>query len=243
MFNKNNSNNLINQVRALFKFDLAMQLLVKRKKFVKSVLISAVAVLVLWLAFNIYKKSAQEKYSKIFHQAMIDEEKGDIVKATNSLQKIFEAKFVPSGVKGLASMRYAGLLMAQNSHEKALIVYEEIAKSSIYDRYLRELAGLLSSRIIEINIDAKSDKATQEKALAQIDKHASYSKILRPYILEQKGILEMKFGNFDKSYKIFSDIINDKESEQALKTRASDLIKILVAQGFEIQAKQDSDKK
>jgi hypothetical protein len=243
MFNKNSPIDLINQARSQARFDFLWQFFAKRRKFLKGTVISIVVLLIGWFAFDIYQKSAQEKYSEIFHQAMIDEERGNISKAQENLQKIYNAKFAPSGVKGLASMRYAGLLLAQNSNLEALKVYETVADNGRYDRYLRELAGLFASRIIEITTDAKSDKATQDKALKQINRYESYSKILRPYIAEQKGILEMKFGNLDKSYEIFAEIINDKENEQALKMRVSELIKILVAQGFEIKVKQDSEKK
>lgn len=182
--------------------------------------------------FSLYQKSAQQKYSAIFHRSLIDEEQGKFAEAKKGLEEIYGTKFAPSGVKGLAALRYGGLLLNSGAADEALKVYLDIANSSRYDTYLRELSGLLAAKILVIKSDANSDKATAQEALKQIEKLESRSKILHFYFTEQKGILAMKIGEQEKSYQAFEKILKDQNSEQGLRLRVADMVKILVAEGY-----------
>ena len=239
MFNKNSLQSLVNKVlgrnQPKTKMDILTAFLVRNKKLFIRLACALIAGLLILFLFDLYQKSAQEKYSAIFHQSLIEEERGNVATAKQDLQKIYEAKFVPSGVKGLSALRYAGLLLNEGSYDEALAVYQDIATSSRYDRYLQELAGLLAVKIIIIKTDAKGDKALHQQALKQIDKLESRSKFLHPYFAEQKGIFLMKVGELEKSYKIFEGILQDQNSEQALKLRVADMVKLLVAEGYTVK--------
>lgn len=234
MFNKivNIANKILHRNQPQSKRDLIAAFFLRHKKLFVALAISTVAILLLLLAFNLYQKSAQEKYSAIFHQSLIDEERGELELAQKGLQQIYQSSLVPSGVKGLASLRYAGLLFNSGSADEALKVYTEIAQSSRYEQYLRELSGLLAAKILVIKTDSTSDKAASQEALQQIEKFESRSKNLRLYLAEQKAILLMNIGELDKSYQVFSAIIKDSNSEQSLKLRAGDMLKILIAEGY-----------
>ncbi len=235
MFNKNNIRNLANKINPLNKIDAISGFFIRRKKLFTILAASLVGVLVVLFLFNLYQKSAQEKYSTIFHQSLIDEERGSITSAKQNLQKIYDTKFAPSGVKGLASLRYAGLLLNEGSNDEALKIYQEIANSSRYDRYLRELSGLLATKILVITTDANSEKSLQQEALKKIEKLESHSKVLHSYFSEQKGIFLMKVGELEKSYQVFEAIVKDANSEQALKLRVADMMKLLVAEGHVVK--------
>lgn len=225
-------NKILHRNQPQRKRDLIAAFFLRHKKLFMIFAASTVAILLLLLAFNLYQKSAQEKYSAIFHQSLIDEEKGEIDTAKQGLQQIYQSTLVPSGVKALASLRYAGLLLNSGSVDEALKVYAEIANSSRYEHYLRELSGLLAAKILVIKTDSTSDKANQQEALKQIEKFESRSKDLHSQFAEQKGIFFMKIGELDKSYQVFAEIIKDSNSEQSLKLRVADMIKILSAEGF-----------
>lgn len=239
MFNKNSLQSLINKVlgknKPQTKMDILAAFLARNKKLFIRLALALVAGLLFLFLFDLYQKSAQEKYSAIFHQSLIEEERGNIAIAKQNLQKIYETKFAPSGVKGLSALRYAGLLLNEGSYDEALAVYQSIATSSRYDRYLRELAGLLAVKIIIIKTDIKDDKSLQQQALKQIEKLESRSKFLHPYLAEQKGIFLMKIGELEKSYQIFEGILKDQNSEQALKLRVADMVKLLVAEGYSVK--------
>jgi len=229
---KNKIINLFYQIKSHLSLAAIANFFAKHKKLVFTSFAGLIVALILWFIFDIYRKNAQEKYSEIFHQSLIDEEKGDISQARKNLQKIYEAKFTPSGVKGLASIRYAAFLFNENNRDEALKVYLEIAKNSRYDHYLRELSGLMASKILVININENSDKESKEKGLAQILNFEDKSKILHYYFSEQSAIFAMKIGDLEKSYKISEEIIKSQQSPQGLKTRAYDMIKLLAEKGY-----------
>jgi len=235
MLNKKNALKLFHKVKSHAHKDAIADFFNKRRKLVFIGLVTIVSFLVVLFLFDLYCKSAQEKYSEIFHQSLLDEERGDIVKAQENLQKIYEAKFAPSGVKGLASLRYAAFLLNADKQDEALKIYLEVANSSRYDNYLRELSGLLAAKILVINIDERSDKTLQEKGFRQIEKFESRSKIFHAYFTEQKAIFALKIGDLAQSYKISDELAKASESPQGLKMRAYDMMKLLQAKGYEVK--------
>lgn len=228
---------IFSKIFVVFNKDFILNFIAKQKK--KLLLLGALfaGFLVILFFVNLYQKYAQEKYSALFHQALIFEEKGEIVKAKEELQKIHETSFAPSGVKGLASMRYAAILFAQNNVDEALKVYEEIGNSNRYNQYLRELSSLLATKILVIKANENSDEAFKKQALKQIEKFEARSKNLNLYIAEQKGIFFLKTKNLEKSFETFEAIIKNQNAEQALKLRAADMIKILVSEGYVLKNK------
>jgi len=201
----------------------------KNKKILFVILSVAIASSIIFTAYKINQKSQQEKYSEILHQSMIDQQLGDIEKAKKNLKEIYDSSSAPNGVKSLASLRYAGILLEENKKSEAINVYSEVNKCRFCDNYIKELAGLLMVRTLMTEEEALTKIDLSEKILAV----ENNSKILRYYIAEQRGYLEMNKNNLEKSYQIFEMIAKNPEVREDLKNRASDAMKIVVQKGYE----------
>jgi hypothetical protein len=201
----------------------------KNKKILFVILSVAIASSIIFTAYKINQKSQQEKYSEILHQSMIDQQLGDIEKAKKNLKEIYDSSSAPNGVKSLASLRYAGILLEENKKSEAINVYSEVNKCRFCDNYIKELAGLLMVRTLMTEEEALTKIDLSEKILAV----ENNSKILRYYIAEQRGYLEMTKNNLEKSYQIFEMIAKNPEVREDLKNRASDAMKIVVQKGYE----------
>lgn len=183
---------------------------------------------ILVLAFNIYQNNAKEKYSAILHQSLIYQQLGENDKAKAELEKIVNSS-VPSGVKSLASLRYAAFLLEQKDFKGAKKIYSNIRNCRFCDDYVRDLSSLLLVRTI---ISDKEELSNRENLMAKILKIEKEAKILKNYISEQIAMLELVENNPKKAYAIFEKISQDKASSDALKNRAIDGMKIAVSQGF-----------
>ena len=201
----------------------------KNKKILLVILAIAIASSLIFTAYKINQRSQQEKYSEILHQSMIDQQLGDIEKAKQNLKKIYDSASAPSGVKSLASLRYAGILLEENKKNEAIDVYSKVNKCRFCDNYIKELAGLLMVRTLMNDEDVADKNDLSEKILAI----ENDSKILRYYIAEQRGYLEMTKNNLEKSYQIFEMISKNPEVREDLKNRASDAMKIVIQKGYE----------
>ncbi len=201
----------------------------KNKKILFVILGVAIASSIIFTAYKINQKSQQEKYSEILHQSMIDQQLGDIEKAKKNLKEIYDSSSAPNGVKSLASLRYAGILLEENKKSEAINVYSEVNKCRFCDNYIKELAGLLMVRTLMTEEEALTKIDLSEKILAV----ENNSKILRYYIAEQRGYLEMNKNNLEKSYQIFEMISKNPEVREDLKNRASDAMKIVIQKGYE----------
>ena len=188
----------------------------KNKKILLVILAVAISSSIAFTAYKINKKSQQEKYSEILHQSMIDQQVGDVEKAKQNLKKIYDSSSAPSGVKSLASLRYAVILL-------------EVNKCSFCDSYIKELAGLLMVRTLMNDEESINKSDLSEKILAI----ENSSKILRYYIAEQRGQLEMNKNNLEKAYQIFEMIAKNPDVKENLKNRASDAMKMVIQKGFE----------
>ena len=201
----------------------------KNKKVLLVILAVAISSSIAFTAYKINKKSQQEKYSEILHQSMIDQQLGDVEKAKQNLKKIYDSTSAPSGVKSLASLRYAVILLEEGKKNEAINVYSEVNKCSFCDSYIKELAGLLMVRTLMNDEESISKSDLSEKILAV----ENSSKILRYYIAEQRGHLEMNKNNLEKAYQIFEMISKNPDVKENLKNRASDAMKMVIQKGFE----------
>ena len=165
----------------------------------------------------------------MLHQSMIDQQLGDIEKTKQTLKTIHESSTAPSGVKSLASIRYAGILLDEGNKEEAIKVYKEVNDCNFCDNYIKELSGLLMVRTIMTDDNLVGDENLADKIL----KIENNSKILRYYIAEQRGYLEMNKNNLAKAYEIFEMISKNPDVKENLKNRASDAMKIVIQKGYE----------
>ncbi len=229
---------LINQAREQARIDNFKRFLGKNFKIVfRLVLVLLVAGLV-FIGFNSYQKSSQEKYSAILHQSLINQQTGDIAKAKANLKEIYDAKSAPNGVRSLASLRYAGLFFEEGNKVEAAKIYQEINECGSCDDYIRDLAGLLA---VKVWVSEESE-LKQEDLITRIEKIENKATVLKYEIAEQKGFVEMERGNLEKSYQIFEMITKAPETSKSLKERAADEMLMVVEKGFvpQIDVKEET---
>ncbi|NBX52968.1 MAG: hypothetical protein EBT63_04900 [Proteobacteria bacterium] len=220
---------IINQAQFEIRNEKLSLIFKKNKKILSLILGLSIACSIGYTAFKIDQKSKQQKYSEMLHQSMIDQQLGDIEKTKQTLKTIHESSTAPSGVKSLASIRYAGILLDEGNKEEAIKVYKEVNDCNFCDNYIKELSGLLMVRTIMTDDNLVGDENLADKIL----KIENNSKILRYYIAEQRGYLEMNKNNLAKAYEIFEMISKNPDVKENLKNRASDAMKIVIQKGYE----------
>ena len=220
---------LINQAKDQARKENIKNFFCKNSKILSRLAVTAVVVIIVALGMNSFQNSRQAKYSEIFHQSLIHQQLGDEAASRAELQKIYDAKMAPSGVRSLASLRLAAIYFNEGNRVEAEKIYAEISKCGSCDTYIRDLAGLLLVK------SWMSDEAEVNKddIAARVEKVENSNKVLKYYISEQRAFLEAQKGNLEKSHQILELIVKSPESAQALKERAKDGIKILISKGFE----------
>lgn len=221
--------NIMKQAELEIRNENIVQIFKKNKKILSIILGIAIAFSIAFTAYKIDKKSKQHKYSEMLHQSMIDQQLGDIAKAKQTLKSIHESSTAPSGIKSLASLRYAGILLDESNKSEAIKVYREVNECRFCDNYIKELSGLLMVRTIMTD-DTLMNDANLSNQILEIE---NKSKILRYYLAEQRGYLEMNKNNFEKAYQIFEMIAKNPDVKENLKNRASDAMKIVLQKGYE----------
>ena len=224
--------NILNQAKKEARNEDIMRIFKKNKKLFAIILGFAITSSIAFTAYKINQRSQQEKYSEMLHQSMIDEQLGDMEKTKKTLKSIHDSSSAPSGVKSLASMRYAGIMIQEGKKAEAIKIYQDVNDCNFCDDYIKELAGLLLVRTIMTD-DIVDNK---EKIAQQILDIENNSKILRYYIAEQRGYLELNSNNLEKSYQIFEMISKNPDVKENLKNRASDAIKIIIQMGYQPKA-------
>jgi hypothetical protein len=191
------------------------------------------------VSWNFYQQIQSKKYSAILHQVMIDEQKGESDKAMASLKKIYESH-APAGVKQIASIKYAAQILQTQKLEKAVEIYLEISRNRSFDPYIRDYSGLMALKILV----SENTKEGQEKITAKIisleKELEKNSKVLKNYIIEQKGIFELNSGNYEEASKAFKSISDDSKTSEMLKKRVLEMLAICEAH---LGDKQENAKK
>lgn len=219
-------NNILNELKREAKKDIISNFFIKNKKNILYIITSAIIVIIFYGIFSFFNKISQDKYSQKLHQSLIYEEAKDLDNTKKELEEIINATFAPSGVKSLAEMRMAGLLLSLNKKEESLKLYIKISNSIRYDDFIQELASVLASRIISEKISKNTEAKDFDESLKTLDKLAGKNKILKEYVLEQKAIALIKKERNDEANSILAKINTNKELSQSLKARINDLSKI-----------------
>lgn len=215
--------NLINQAKSEAKRDAFFSVVGKNSKAIIRVILVIVTFGIAALGVYVYKKSNQEKFSEKLHRALIDQQIGESQKSLESLKEITNSSSASGGVKALAGLRYASILLEDGKKSEAIEVYQKIASCHSCDDYARDLSRLLIARILM----ADSSEAKKEDLSSRIKKLEDSSESLKYHIAEQRAFLEMRKGNKEESKKIFQEIEKGAEKHPALKNRAADGIKML----------------
>ncbi len=233
MLNNNEFKNLINQAKSEAKTDAIKKFFSKNSKTISMISIVAVVGVIAYGAFSLYQKSQQEKFSEVFHQALIDDQMGNSEKAKESLKKIYETTSAPSGIRSLASMRYAAILLNENKKSEAAEVYQNISHCSSCVAYVKDLAGLLLVKTWM----SDENEIGKDDLISRIEKVAADNKEMHFQVSEQKGQLLLQQNNLPKAYEVFESIAKSPEVPQNVKARSEDAMKDIVSKGFDPNAK------
>ena len=224
----NETMQLINQAKSQARSECLKNFLAKNGKnltrFAAIILVAGVG----FFAFKYYQKSQQAKYSEILHKSLLNQQIGNLEEAKKNLQEIYEAKSAPSGVRSLASLRYAALLLNEGKKAESAKIYFEVSGCGSCDAYIKDLAGLLAVRTW---LSDESEMKKEDLA-ARIEKIENGGKLLRYHVAEQRALLEFHKNNLEKSYQIFDSIAKNPESSPILKARANDGLKMIAAKGY-----------
>jgi len=229
MSENNEMNGLINQAKSEARSECIKKFFAKNGKIVTAVATFGVVAVVGFTAFTLYQNSQEEKFSEIFHQSLIDQQLGDMSKAREGLQKIYESSSAPKGVKSLASLRYAAMLLDENKKSEAGEVYKKISECGNCDSYVKDLGGLLAVKTWL----SDETEIQKEDLLVRIEKIESDSKELRYQISEQKALLQIQKNNLPKAYEILESISKSPEVSQTIKNRVLDGMKMIISKGYQ----------
>ncbi|MDX2083711.1 MAG: hypothetical protein SFV53_06985 [Rickettsiales bacterium] len=233
----NEINSIINQAKSEARSQLIKNFFNKNNQNFKTLITLAVLAVVVFAIFSLYQNSQREKFSEIFHQALIDQQKGDLTKAKESLQKIYESG-APGNIKALASLRYANIMFDENKKAEAAIIYQKVSECSNCDYYVKDLGGLLAVKTWL----ADENEIKKEDLLTRIEKIENDSKELRYQISEQKAFLHIQKNNLAKAYEILDSINKNPDVAPNIKGRISDSMKMIIAKGYEPNSQVDSIK-
>ncbi len=219
-------NSILREIKDEARKDKISNFLTKNKKNLLIIAGILFAALVTFFIYDYVQTGRQKTFSKIYHQAIIKEEKGDYKEATKLLKSIYESGSAPAGIKALASLRYAAAVISENKTNKALEIYEEIAFTGKYDDYLQDLSGLLLAKLLIVNFDINPTKEASRHAIIKIKKVINVNRVFKLEAQEQLAILYIKLDKNDEARKILESISINKDGSQNLKNRISKLIKL-----------------
>jgi hypothetical protein len=225
---------LINKAKAHARRDNFLSFLGKNSKIAFRVILIVATAGIVWIGFSVYKKANQEKFAEIFHLSLVDQQTGELEKAKEKLKKIAEDNSAPSGIKSLASLRYAAFLLEENKKSEAVKIYLEVANCGSCENYVRDLAKLLAVKVW-MSDESELQKADLNERIKKLEDSA---KILKGNIAEQRAFLELKKNNLEEAHKIFVEIEKISVKQPNLQARAVDGIKMVEGKGFQPKAEE-----
>lgn len=225
----NLENEIINQAKSDARTESLKNLLIQNQKLIKITIAALIVIAIGLFAVNAYKKANRVKFSKILHQVLLDQRLGNEDKAIEGLKLIYESKSAPSDLRSLAALRFSAMLIDDNKIKEAVEIYLDIANCSSCDRYIANLSALIAVKIM-ISDDNWQNDNNLVKKITKIENSAT---ILRYYITEQRGFLQLKLNNLKESYQAFELIIQNPESSPNLKERAQEAVKLIMSKGFD----------
>ncbi len=231
MMNNNEINAVINQAKSDAKKDAIKQFFKQNSKVISTISMVLVGATIAYGAFAIYQNSQETKFSEVFHQALIDQQMGNVEKAKEELQQIYNSS-APKGIQSLASLRYAAILFDENKKAEAAAIYQRINECGSCDVFVRDLGGLLAIK----TWIADENELQKEDLLTRVEAIENRSKELRYQISEQKAFIHLQKNNLAKAYETLDAIAKSPEASQSVKVRASEGLRIIVSKGYVPQA-------
>ncbi len=230
---------LINKARSQARSDAIWNFVSKNLKIILRILFGLMVVAVIFIGYNIYQKSSKEKFSAMLHQSLVNQQIGEMEKAKKELKNIVESSSAPSGVKSIASLRYAAFLLEDGKKSEAEKIYAEVNNCRSCDEYVSDLAGLLLVKLWVLD----GEEMQKSDLISRIIKIENKATVLKNNIAEERALLEFYKKNLAESYKIFEKIYQDQEASQAVKSRAQNGMRMVIAGGFEVNSNVKSEEK
>ena len=88
MDNQTESNSIIRELKAQMRQEKIISHLKTNQKLIIYFLSAIIAAAIIWTSVGFYNQIQSKKYSAILHQAMIDEQKGELEKSNAALKQI-----------------------------------------------------------------------------------------------------------------------------------------------------------
>jgi len=227
----NDAMELINRARSQARTDAVWNFVSKNLKILVRVFTVLCVAALLLICYKFYQKSCEEKFSAILHQSLINQQINEVEKARQQLKEVIDSKSAPSGVKAIASLRYAAFLIDEGKVEEAQKIYADVNDCRFCDEYTKDLGGLLLVRLWMANPNEMHKDDLAERIL-KIENH---SDVLKNNIAEQRALLELFKNNPGESYKIYERIAQDKDASPAMKIKAENGMKMAISKGYKVE--------
>ncbi len=221
--------NLINQAKEQARREGVTNFFSRNSKIITRLIILALSLALVFVIYDSIKKSRQAQYSEYFHQALFYEQVGDDFAAKKELEKIYDAKSAPSGVRSLASLRLAAIRFNEGNRSESNKIYTEINQCRLCDLYIKDLAGFFLVK----NWMSDEGEVNRDDLLKRVGVIENSSKVFKYHIAEQRSFFEAKRGDFKKSYQILELIEKSSEAPNYLKERVRNEMQILVSKGYD----------
>jgi len=238
MSDNQESKSLIRDLKSHVRKEKVLALAKKHQRNIIYLLSLGILVVVFLISFSFYNQHQSKKYSTILHQAIIDEQNGEIAKSDQSLKDIYESR-APAGVKEIASLKYAARLMSEGQTNEGVEAYLATNKNKQFNDYVREYSGLIALKTLVDN----NQPENKDKIIALASRLERESKTLKYYIIEQRGIFLWSEGDFKTANEAFKSIAENLETPEVLKKRAMEMVDIYKSKfGEEITTKKAETK-
>ena len=220
---------LIKQAKEEARKENITRFLKEKAKLIIAIIAGFLLVTLTIIVISVRNSAKQAEFSEMLHQTLIDQQAGDLEKVKTGLKAIYENNSAPVGVKSLASLRYAALLLNEGQKEEAIAIYDEVNQCRSCNDYVKDIAGLLEIRVL-MSDDKQAKKIDLLAKIKKIEKSAT---TLKNHVTEQRGLFEMKNGNLEEAYHVFELLAKNPNKRAAvLKERAENRLKMIVAKGF-----------
>ncbi len=215
----NDIDQIISQAKSQAQNDQILNFIKNNLKLIIATLCSIIFLIIASISYNIYQKNKSLKFSKLLHQSYIYKQDFDIENAKKTLELINKSN-AKQELKLIAKLKYAAILIDENSFSKAFEIYQNIARCTSCDIFVKELSQLLAIKLW-INNQNLHDK---NNFIELSYKYYNQAKYLYNNIAEQLAIIEKNNKNWQKSHDLFYKIATDIEAPSEIKQRAQNYL-------------------
>lgn len=208
---------IIEKAKSEAQKDAVRDFFVKNRK--KIIIASTAFTLIIISSIILFliKSNQQKYYSEILHKSFIAQELADYKETKILLKKIIDARFAPRKIKSLAVLKYSSLILEDKKNNEAFDLYLSVADCNSCDHFIRELSQLYATKLWFMDEILQKDNQSFKKS---IEIYAFRAKFLQNHLIEQLALIEKYEGNIQKSYDLFTKILNNENASSGVKVRA-----------------------